>query len=64
MKNELLELYEIINKQNKIIEKVDVIFLAFQRIKFLKLGVYSGGIKSFNIPHKEKPTLPTRNKFK
>lgn len=33
-------------------------------ISKIETGQYSGGIRSFNIPNRDKPSLPTRQKFK
>lgn len=44
-------MYDVMQKQQKIIEKVES-------------GAYSAGIKSFNIPAKEKPPMPTRARLK
>jgi len=51
MKSELFELYEIVMKTFRVIEKIEN-------------GAYSSGIRSFNIPAMDKPHIPTRNKFK
>ncbi|CAD8205567.1 unnamed protein product [Paramecium pentaurelia] len=51
MKQELFELYEIVTKTFRVIEKIEN-------------GAYSSGIRSFNIPAMDKPNIPTRNKFK
>ena len=46
----MCEMYDIVNKQQRVIEKIES-------------GAYSAGIKSFNIPSKDKPQLPSRTKF-
>ncbi|CAD8094785.1 unnamed protein product [Paramecium primaurelia] len=51
MKTELFELYDIVMKAFRVIEKIEN-------------GAYSSGIRSFNIPAMDKPHIPTRNKFK
>jgi kinesin family protein 3/17/kinesin family protein 4/21/27/kinesin family protein 5 len=50
VKLEMCEMQDIINKQQRVIEKIES-------------GAYSAGIKSFNIPSKDKPQLPSRTKF-
>jgi hypothetical protein len=42
IKTEMCEMYDIIQKQQRVIEKIES-------------GAYSAGIKSFNIPSKDKP---------
>ncbi|CAK59355.1 unnamed protein product (macronuclear) [Paramecium tetraurelia] len=51
MKSELFELYDVVMKTFRVIEKIEN-------------GAYSSGIRSFNIPAMDKPHIPTRNKFK
>ncbi|CAK61040.1 unnamed protein product (macronuclear) [Paramecium tetraurelia] len=51
MKVELFELYDVVMKTFRVIEKIEN-------------GAYSSGIRSFNIPAMDKPNIPTRNKFK
>ncbi|KAL4471997.1 hypothetical protein ABPG72_018499 [Tetrahymena utriculariae] len=51
MKLEMSEMYEVITRLSSILQKVE-------------MGHYSGGIKSVNIPEKEKPILPVRQKYK
>ncbi|CAD8100924.1 unnamed protein product [Paramecium primaurelia] len=48
---ELLDLYDIITKQGKVIDKIET-------------GGYSGGLKSFSIPKQDKPNLPNKVKHK
>ncbi len=43
----MLDIYDIMSKQQKVIDKIES-------------GGYSAGIKSFNIPSKDKPLLPNR----
>jgi len=50
MKGEMMEMYRVIQAQEKIIEKVEG-------------GAYSGGIRSFHIPGKDKCPLPNRQKY-
>jgi len=45
----MCEMYDILIRQSKVIERVES-------------GGYSAGIKSFNIPQRDKPQLPTRTK--
>ncbi|CAK61737.1 unnamed protein product (macronuclear) [Paramecium tetraurelia] len=49
--DELLDLYDIVQKQNKVIDKIET-------------GGYSGGLKSFSIPKQDKPILPNKIKHK
>ncbi|KAM3145934.1 hypothetical protein pb186bvf_001912 [Paramecium bursaria] len=51
MKQELFELYDVIQKAFRVIDKIEN-------------GAYSSGIRSFNIPFQDKPQIPSRNKFK
>ncbi|CAD8199501.1 unnamed protein product [Paramecium octaurelia] len=51
LKVELFELYDVVMKTFRVIEKIEN-------------GAYSSGIRSFNIPSMDKPHIPTRNKFK
>ncbi|CAD8122513.1 unnamed protein product [Paramecium sonneborni] len=49
--DELLDLNDIIQKQSKVIDKIET-------------GGYSGGLKSFSIPKQDKPNLPNKIKHK
>ena len=51
VQSEMLEMFDIMQKQQRIIERVES-------------GAYSAGIKSFNIPARDKPILPSRQKLK
>jgi len=50
MRNELLDLYAAFQKHDSALEKVET-------------GAYSGGIKSFYVPSKDKGVSPTRQRY-